>query len=115
MSGVGTQLIQELLQEQNLDSEDVFCPEGGHFQVIDIRGGKIDRPAIFMITSLERFHGNNQGSPGNVKHLEIDNEISFQDLLSQERISGTRIMCVYSYLAAGFSRLLRAIPISTAL
>lgn len=94
MSGVGAQLIQELLEEQNLDSEDVFCPEGGCFQVIDISGGKIDRPAIFMITPLQIFHGNNQGSLGNVKHLEIDNEDSFQDLLAPEKVSGTRIMCV---------------------
>lgn len=53
MSGVDTQLIQDLLREQNLDSEDVFCSEGGCFQVVDIRGGKINKPAIFMLTSLE--------------------------------------------------------------
>lgn len=48
MSGVDTQLIEELLQEQNLDSEDVFCSEGGCFQVIDVRGGKLPKPDIFI-------------------------------------------------------------------
>lgn len=46
MSRVDTRLIEELLQEQNLDSEDVFCSEGGCFQIIDIWGGKIDNQAI---------------------------------------------------------------------
>lgn len=53
MSGVDTQLIEELLQEQNLDSEDVFCPEGGCFQVIDIRGGKIVNTTACMPLSVE--------------------------------------------------------------
>lgn len=43
MSAADTQLIEELLQEQELDSEDVFCSGGGCFQVTDIRGGKIDK------------------------------------------------------------------------
>lgn len=45
MSRVDTRLIEELLEEQNLDSEDVFCSEGGCFQIIDIWGGKIDNQA----------------------------------------------------------------------
>ncbi|KAG6360991.1 hypothetical protein INS49_009210 [Diaporthe citri] len=69
MSGADTELIEELFQDQNLDPEDVFCSEGGCFQVIDIRGG-------------------------NVKHLEIDNEVSFQDLLAPKNISGTRIISI---------------------
>jgi hypothetical protein len=43
MSASDTQLIEELLQEQDLDREDVFCSESGCFQVIDISGGKIDK------------------------------------------------------------------------
>jgi len=43
MSASDTQLIEELLQEQDLDREDVFCSESGCFQVIDISGGKIDQ------------------------------------------------------------------------
>lgn len=48
MSRPDTRLIEELLQEQNLDSDDVFCSEGGCFQVIDIRDGKINKTAILF-------------------------------------------------------------------
>lgn len=50
------------------------------------------------------IHVNNQGSLGNAKHLEIDNESSFQDLLASKKTRGTRIMCVYSYLSVGIAR-----------
>ncbi|KAI3398691.1 hypothetical protein diail_8730 [Diaporthe ilicicola] len=46
MSEANIQLIEELLQEQNLEPEDVFCSEGGCFQVIDIRNGKIHKTII---------------------------------------------------------------------
>lgn len=114
MSGVDTQLIEQLLQEQNLDSEDVFCSEGGCFQIIDIWGGKIDNQAISGPRTLE-FRLNNQDSPGNVTHLEIDNEVNFQGLLASKKVRGTRIMCVHSYPLVGHARTLRANLISIAL
>lgn len=49
MSRPDTRLIEELLQEQNLDSDDVFSSEGGCFQVLDIRDGKIDKTDILFI------------------------------------------------------------------
>lgn len=102
MSRPDTRLIEELLQEQNLDSDDVFCSEGGCFQVIDIRDGKIEKQTFspFML----EIHVNNQGPLGNAQHLEIDNESSFQDLLASKKTRGTRIMCVYSYLSVGIAR-----------
>lgn len=48
MGEIDTEFIEELLQEQNLDCEDVFCSEGGCFQVIDIKGGKIDENPLFV-------------------------------------------------------------------
>lgn len=44
MSQVNTQIIEELIQEQNLESEDVFCAERGCFQVTDISAGKTECP-----------------------------------------------------------------------
>lgn len=69
MGAVDTKLIEELLQEQNLDCEDVFCPEGGCFQVTDI------------------------GS-GGIQHLEVDDEVSFQSLLDPKTLHGTRIISI---------------------
>lgn len=53
---------------------------------------------------MAEIHVNNQGSLGNAKHLEIDNEGSFQDLLASTKTRGTRIMCVHSYLSVGIPR-----------
>lgn len=57
MSAVDTEFIEELLQEQNLDCEDVFCSQGGCFQVIDIKGGKIDEYDHYLC--LSRIHLSN--------------------------------------------------------
>lgn len=57
MSAVDTEFIEELLQEQDLDCEDVFCPEGGCFQVIDIKGGKTDEYDHYLC--LSRMHLSN--------------------------------------------------------
>lgn len=51
MSEVDTEFIEELLQEQSLECEDVFCSEGGCFQVIDIKGGKIDEYDHYLCLS----------------------------------------------------------------
>ncbi|KAJ0110069.1 hypothetical protein J7T55_014872 [Diaporthe amygdali] len=66
---INTQVIEELIQEQNLESEDVFCAERGCFQVTDISAGKIE-------------------------HSKIDNNESFSNLLQSNKIRGTRIISI---------------------
>ncbi|KAG8158498.1 hypothetical protein KVR01_011620 [Diaporthe batatas] len=71
MGTIGIELIEQLLQEQGLDCEDVFCSKGGCFQVTDIRGDTI-------------------------KKLEVDNESSFQSLLATTKLRGTRVISISS-------------------
>lgn len=47
MGTIDIELIEELLQEQDLDCEDVFCSEGGCFQVTDIRSGMAHNTFIY--------------------------------------------------------------------